>query len=40
MKRLVKYCFMAALGLLIPGILLCVLGTPTAYGARPSAATM
>lgn len=27
MKRLVKYCFMAALGLLIPGILLCVLGT-------------
>lgn len=27
MKRLIKYCFMAALGLLIPGIVLCVLGT-------------
>ena len=29
MKRVIKYCFMAALGLLIPGILLCVLGTLT-----------
>lgn len=27
MKRLIKYCFMVALGLLIPGIVLCVLGT-------------
>lgn len=29
MKRLVKYCFLAALGLLIPGILLCALGAIT-----------
>ena len=29
MKRVIKYCFMAALGLLIPGILLCVLGMVT-----------
>ena len=29
MKRVIKYCFMAALGLLIPGIVLCVLGMVT-----------
>ena len=29
MKRLVKYCFMAALAMLIPGVFLCVLGTIT-----------
>ena len=29
MKRVIKYCFMAALAMLIPGILLCVLGMIT-----------